>query len=299
MEETNEMKDSKHLISNIQSQYTRLSKGQKLIAQYILNNYDKVAFMTACKLGETVGVSESTVVRFANALGYSGYPKLQAALQELIKNKLTTVQRVEMAHDYSDDFAILNKVLKSDIDNIRSTLEEIDERAFKEASNKLLRARKIYILGMRSSFVVAQYLGFYLDIILDNVHIIRMDMGDAFEQIVRINEEDVIVAISFPRYSKKSYQIVNYAKEKGAHVISLTDSLFAPVASLADNTLLVKSNMASFVDSLVPALSISNALAISVGMKEKEDIKQHFDDLEQIWKRYSVYEQSLYINKYY
>lgn len=289
MEETNEMKDSKHLISNIQSQYTRLSKGQKLIAQYILNNYDKVAFMTACKLGETVGVSESTVVRFANALGYSGYPKLQAALQELIKNKLTTVQRVEMAHDYSDDFAILNKVLKSDIDNIRSTLEEIDERAFKEASNKLLRARKIYILGMRSSFVVAQYLGFYLDIILDNVHIIRMDMGDAFEQIVRINEEDVIVAISFPRYSKKSYQIVNYAKEKGAHVISLTDSLFAPVASLADNTLLVKSNMASFVDSLVPALSISNALAISVGMKEKEDIKQHFDDLEQIWKRYSVY----------
>ncbi|HBL5936373.1 TPA: MurR/RpiR family transcriptional regulator [Clostridioides difficile] len=290
MEETNEMKDSKHLISNIQSQYTRLSKGQKLIAQYILNNYDKVAFMTACKLGETVGVSESTVVRFANALGYSGYPKLQAALQELIKNKLTTVQRVEMAHDYSDDFAILNKVLKSDIDNIRSTLEEIDERAFKEASNKLLRARKIYILGMRSSFVVAQYLGFYLDIILDNVHIIRMDMGDAFEQIVRINEEDVIVAISFPRYSKKSYQIVNYAKEKGAHVISLTDSLFAPVASLADNTLPVKSNMASFVDSLVPALSISNALAISVGMKEKEDIKQHFDDLEQIWKRYSVYE---------
>ena len=290
MEETNEMKDSKHLISNIQSQYTRLSKGQKLIAQYILNNYDKVAFMTACKLGETVGVSESTVVRFANALGYSGYPKLQAALQELIKNKLTTVQRVEMAHDYSDDFAILNKVLKSDIDNIRSTLEEIDERAFKEASNKLLRARKIYILGMRSSFVVAQYLGFYLDIILDNFHIIRMDMGDAFEQIVRINEEDVIVAISFPRYSKKSYQIVNYAKEKGAHVISLTDSLFAPVASLADNTLLVKSNMASFVDSLVPALSISNALAISVGMKEKEDIKQHFDDLEQIWKRYSVYE---------
>ncbi|HGM3218913.1 TPA: MurR/RpiR family transcriptional regulator [Clostridioides difficile] len=290
MEETNEMKDSKYLISNIQSQYTRLSKGQKLIAQYILNNYDKVAFMTACKLGETVGVSESTVVRFANALGYSGYPKLQAALQELIKNKLTTVQRVEMAHDYSDDFAILNKVLKSDIDNIRSTLEEIDERAFKEASNKLLRARKIYILGMRSSFVVAQYLGFYLDIILDNVHIIRMDMGDAFEQIVRINEEDVIVAISFPRYSKKSYQIVNYAKEKGAHVISLTDSLFAPVASLADNTLLVKSNMASFVDSLVPALSISNALAISVGMKEKEDIKQHFDDLEQIWKRYSVYE---------
>lgn len=290
MDEIREMKDSKQLISNIQAQYPRLSKGQKLIAQYILTNYDKVAFMTACKLGETVGVSESTVVRFANALGYSGYPKLQAALQELIKNKLTTVQRVEMANEYSDDSKILSKVIKSDIDNIRGTLEEIDENAFKEAANKLLTARKIYILGMRSSFAVAQYLGFYLDIILDNVHIIRMDMGDAFEQVVRMNEDDVLVAISFPRYSKKSYQVVSYAKEKGAHIISLTDSLFAPVASISNNTLLVKSNMASFVDSLVPALSIANALIISVGMKEKEEIKEHFDDLEKIWKRYSVYE---------
>ena len=290
MDDTKDLKDSKKLISDIQAQYPRFSKGQKLIAQYILSNYDKVAFMTACKLGDTVGVSESTVVRFANALGYSGYPKLQAALQELIKNKLTTVQRVEMAKEYSDDYTILNKVLKSDMDNIRTTLDEIDKKAFEESATKLLKARKIYILGMRSSFTIAQYLGFYLDIILDNVHIIRMDMGDAFEQIVRINEEDVIIAISFPRYSKKSYQIVSYAKEKGAHIISLTDSLFAPVASLADNTLLVKSNMASFVDSLVPALSIANALVIAVGMKEKEDIKQHFDDLEQIWDKYSVYE---------
>ncbi|MGL4914050.1 MAG: MurR/RpiR family transcriptional regulator [Romboutsia sp.] len=290
MDGTNDLKDSKKLISDIQAQYPRFSKGQKLIAQYILSNYDKVAFMTACKLGETVGVSESTVVRFANALGYSGYPKLQAALQELIKNKLTTVQRVEMAKEYSDDYTILNKVLKSDMDNIKSTLEEIDQRAFEDSANRLLKARKIYILGMRSSFTIAQYLGFYLDIILDNVHIIRMDMGDAFEQIVRIDENDVLIAISFPRYSKKSYQVVNYAKEKGAHIISLTDSLFAPVASLADNTLLVKSNMASFVDSLVPALSIVNALIVAVGMKEKEDIKEYFDDLEKIWDRYSVYE---------
>lgn len=290
MDDTRDIKDSKQLISNIQAQYPRFSKGQKLIAQYIMSNYDKVAFMTACKLGDTVGVSESTVVRFANALGYSGYPKLQAALQELIKNKLTTVQRVEMANEYSDDETILNKVLKSDIDNIRGTLEEIDHIAFKEASTKLLKARKIYILGMRSSFTIAQYLGFYLDIILDNVHIIRMDMGDAFEQIVRIGKDDVIIAISFPRYSRKSYQVCSYAKEKGAHIISLTDSLCAPVASLADNTLLVKSNMASFVDSLVPALSICNALVISVGMKEKEEIKEHFDDLEKIWEKYSVYE---------
>lgn len=286
-----EVKDSKYLISHIQSQYTRFSKGQKLIAQYILKNYDKVAFMTACKLGETVGVSESTVVRFANALGYSGYPKLQDALQELIKNKLTTVQRVDMIKEFNDDSAILKKIVKSDIDNIKDTLDEIDEKAFEEASNRILKAKRIYIVGMRSSFTIAQYLGFYLGIILDSVHVIRTDMGDAFEQVVKINEDDVLIAVSFPRYSTKSYQIVSYAKEKGAHIVSLTDSPFAPVASFTDNLLLVKSNMASFVDSLVPALSIANALIVSVGMKEKEDIKQHFDDLEAIWEKYSVYDK--------
>lgn len=286
-----EIKDSKYLISHIQSQYTRFSKGQKLIAQYILKNYDKVAFMTACKLGETVGVSESTVVRFANALGYSGYPKLQDALQEVIKNKLTTVQRVDMVKEFNDDSAILKKIVKSDMDNIKDTLEEIDEKAFEEAANRILKAKRIYIVGMRSSFTIAQYLGFYLGIILDSVHVIRTDMGDAFEQVVKINEDDVLIAISFPRYSKKSYQIVSYAKEKGAHIVSLTDSPFAPVASFTDNLLLVKSNMVSFVDSLVPALSIANALIVSVGMKEKEDIKQHFDDLEAIWEKYSVYDK--------
>ena len=286
-----EIKDSKFLISHIQSQYTRFSKGQKLIAQYILKNYDKVAFMTACKLGEAVGVSESTVVRFANALGYSGYPKLQDALQEVIKNKLTTVQRVDMVKEFNDDSAILKKIVKSDMDNIKDTLEEIDEKAFEEAANRILKAKRIYIVGMRSSFTIAQYLGFYLGIILDSVHVIRTDMGDAFEQVVKINEDDVLIAISFPRYSKKSYQIVSYAKEKGAHIVSLTDSPFAPVASFTDNLLLVKSNMVSFVDSLVPALSIANALIVSVGMKEKEDIKQHFDDLEAIWEKYSVYDK--------
>ena len=286
-----ETKDNKYLISHIQSQYTRFSKGQKLIAQYILKNYDKVAFMTACKLGEAVGVSESTVVRFANALGYSGYPKLQDALQEVIKNKLTTVQRVDMVKEFNDDSAILKKIVKSDMDNIKDTLEEIDEKAFEEAANRILKAKRIYIVGMRSSFTIAQYLGFYLGIILDSVHVIRTDMGDAFEQVVKINEDDVLIAISFPRYSKKSYQIVSYAKEKGAHIVSLTDSPFAPVASFTDNLLLVKSNMVSFVDSLVPALSIANALIVSVGMKEKEDIKQHFDDLEAIWEKYSVYDK--------
>ena len=289
--EINNTDESKDLMKLIQMRFPRLSKGQKLIAEYILKNYDKVAFMTACKLGEAVGVSESTVVRFANALGYSGYPKLQDALQEVIKNKLTTVQRVDMVKEFNDDSAILKKIVKSDMDNIKDTLEEIDEKAFEEAANRILKAKRIYIVGMRSSFTIAQYLGFYLGIILDSVHVIRTDMGDAFEQVVKINEDDVLIAISFPRYSKKSYQIVSYAKEKGAHIVSLTDSPFAPVASFTDNLLLVKSNMVSFVDSLVPALSIANALIVSVGMKEKEDIKQHFDDLEAIWEKYSVYDK--------
>ena len=291
MELKNNINDSKQLISIIQSRYPKMSKGQKLIAQYIIKNYDKVAFMTASKLGDTVGVSESTVVRFANALGYSGYPKLQDALQELIKNKLTTVQRVKMSNeDYSDDTAILSKVLKSDIDNIRGTLDEIDPKAFKNASEEILKARKIYVLGMRSSHVIAQYLGFYLDLILDNVQVLRMDVGDVFEQIVRINKEDVVIAFSFPRYSKQSHQVAKYAKSKGAYIVSITDSAFAPIASLSDNILLAKSNMASFVDSLVAPMSVANALIISVAMKETDDIKKYFHDLEQIWEQYVVYE---------
>lgn len=291
MEDKNSKNDNKKLIKIIQTQYPKLSKGQKLIAKYIINNYDKVAFMTASKLGDTVGVSESTVVRFANALGYSGYPKLQEGLQELIKNKLTTVQRVEMANeDYSDDSTILSKVLKSDINNIKSTLDEVDEKAFEEASTRILKSRKIYILGMRSSFTVAQYLSFYLNVILDNVQLIRIDMGDPYQQIVRMNDEDILIVFSFPRYSKQSYEVVKYAKSKGAYIVSITDSSFAPVAPLSNNILLVKSNMASFVDSLVAAMSIANALIISVAMKETDDIKKYFNDLEKIWQEYVVYE---------
>lgn len=291
MEDKNSKNDNKKLIKIIQTQYPKLSKGQKLIAKYIINNYDKVAFMTASKLGDTVGVSESTVVRFANALGYSGYPKLQEGLQELIKNKLTTVQRVEMANeDYSDDSTILSKVLKSDINNIKSTLDELNEKAFEEASTRILKSRKIYILGMRSSFTVAQYLSFYLNVILDNVQLIRIDMGDPYQQIVRMNDEDILIVFSFPRYSKQSYEVVKYAKSKGAYIVSITDSSFAPVAPLSNNILLVKSNMASFVDSLVAAMSIANALIISVAMKETDDIKKYFNDLEKIWQEYVVYE---------
>ncbi|SHJ80243.1 MurR/RpiR family transcriptional regulator [Tepidibacter formicigenes] len=285
------MEENKDLIAIIQDQFPKLSKGQKLIAQFILSNYDKAAFMTAGKLGEKVGVSESTVVRFANALGFDGYPRLQKSLQELIKTKLTTVQRVEMAKEYSNDWTIFRKVLKSDIENIRTTLDEMDEESFQYTINKILNAKKIYIVGLRSSTAIAEYLGFYLNIILDNVNIVSYGISDVFEQILKIGKGDLVISISFPRYSKKTFELANYAKKQGASIISLTDSVLAPVASISEEIITVKSNMASFVDSLVAPLSVANAIIVAVGMRKKEEIKEYFDKLETIWKEYHVYDE--------
>lgn len=285
------MEETKDLIVIIKEQFPKLSKGQKLIAQFILSNYDKAAFMTAGKLGEKVGVSESTVVRFANALGFDGYPKLQKSLQELIKTKLTTVQRVEMSKEYSNDWTILKKVLKSDIENIKTTIEELDEESFQRGINKILKAKKIYIVGLRSSTAISEYLGFYLNIILDNVNIVSYGISDVFEQILKVTEDDLVIAISFPRYSKRTFELANYAKEQGASIIALTDSVLAPVASIAEEIIPVKSNMASFVDSLVAPLSVANAIIVAIGMRKKEEIKQYFDKLETIWKEYHVYDE--------
>lgn len=190
------------LIHIIQSEFSKLSKGQKIIAQYIMSDYDKVAFMTAAKLGDTVGVSESTVVRFANAIGFDGYPDLQKSLQELIKTKLTTVQRVEMSKEYSNDFITLKKVLRADIENIKGTLDDIDPEAFEVAINKITAAKKIYIVGLRSSATLGEYLAFYLNFILDNVVLVNYGISDVFEQILKVTEDDLVIGISFPRYSK-------------------------------------------------------------------------------------------------
>ena len=216
--------EKKDLISLIQGKFSKLSKGQKIIAQFILVNYDKAAFMTAAKLGETVGVSESTVVRFANALGYSGYPLLQKSLQELIKTKLTTVQRVEMSKEYSSDFAILKKVLKADIENIKGTLDEINPSSFESVINQLLSAKKIYIVGLRSSAAIGEYLSFYLNLILDNVVLVNYGISDVFEQILKVGKDDLVIGISFPRYSKRTFELLQYAKEQGAEIVSITDS---------------------------------------------------------------------------
>lgn len=286
----NSEESGKHdLMRTIQLKFQRLSKGQKLIAEYILKHYDKAAFMTAAKLGISVGVSESTVVRFANELGFSGYPKLQKALQELIKNKLTTVQRLELSNNFISEENALKGVLKSDMENIRTTLEKINHRAFEDVVNCIFAARKIYIIGLRSSTALSEFLGFYLNLILDNVNIVAYGMSDIFEQLINISHEDLVIGIGFPRYAIRTIEALNYAQSRGTKVVAITDSLLSPLATKADYTLIAQSNMASFVDSLVAPLSVINALIVAVGLREKEKISRTFEDLENIWKEYQVY----------
>lgn len=277
------------LMRTIQLKFSRLSKGQKLIAEYILKHYDKAAFMTAAKLGINVGVSESTVVRFANELGFSGYPKLQKALQELIKNKLTTVQRLEISNNLICEDNALKGVLKSDIENIRTTLEKIDHKTFDEVVNSIFAAKKIYIIGLRSSTALSEFLGFYLNLILDNVNIVAYGMSDIFEQLINISSEDLVIGIGFPRYAARTIEALSYAQSRGTKVVAITDSLLSPLATKADFTLIAQSNMASFVDSLVAPLSVINALIVAVGLREKEKISTTFEALENIWQEYQVY----------
>ncbi|MFD3157139.1 MurR/RpiR family transcriptional regulator [Haloimpatiens sp. FM7330] len=281
--------NNQDLMRTIQIKFPRLSKGQKLIAEYILKHYDKAAFMTAAKLGDSVGVSESTVVRFANELGFSGYPKLQKALQELIKNKLTTVQRIELSNDLITEHNALKGVLKSDIENIRATLEKINHNTFEEVVENLFKAKKIYIIGLRSSTALSEFLGFYLNLILDNVKIVGYGMSDIFEQMIGVEEGDLVIGIGFPRYATRTIEVLDFARSRKAKVVAITDSLLSPLAARADYTLIAQSNMASFVDSLVAPLSVINALIIAVGLREKEKISSTFADLESIWQEYQVY----------
>ena len=277
------------LIRLIQSKFHNLSKGQKIIAQFIMSNYDKAAFMTAAKLGEKVGVSESTVVRFANAVGFIGYPQLQKQLQEMVKTKLTTVQRIEMSSDYSNEESVLKNVLKADIENIRATLDEINYTVFENVVKEISETRSVYIIGLRSSTALAEFLGFYLNLIMDKVHVVTYTIGDIFEQLFRISENDLVIGIGFPRYSSRTLNALEYCKSRGAKVVAITDSLLSPLASKADYTLIAKSNMESFVDSIVAPLSVLNALIIAVGIKEKSNLSSSFARLEEIWDKYNIY----------
>ncbi|HBH11827.1 MAG: Transcriptional regulator, RpiR family [Clostridiales bacterium 38_11] len=282
-------KNNEDLIKIIQINYYKFSKGQKAIAQFIIEQYDKAAFMTAAKIGKTVDVSESTVVRFATALGFDGFPDLQQALQVMIKNKLTTVQRISLNETPKDSEEFINKILKNEIHSLKNYLEDIDQERLDNAAALILSAKKIYILGMRSSYALALYLGFYLDVMLENVRIINQNTNSVFEQLVRINENDLFIVISYPRYSQQTMDSVNFAMDRKAKILAITDTEASPFYRLADIALLGKSNMVSFVDSLVTPMAVINSLIMSVGMKEKDEILKYFDLLEDIWDKYSIY----------
>lgn len=280
------------LMAKIQNNLADFSKGQRLIARYIIEHYDKAAFMTASRLGVTVGVSESTVVRFATELGYEGYPQLQKALQEMIRNKLTAVQRMEVTNDRMGNKDVLQMVLSSDIEKIRMTLDELDRDAFHGAVESILNAKHIYILGVRSASALANFLGFYFKLLFSNVVLVdTAGVSEVFEQILRIGEGDVLIGISFPRYSKRTLSAMKYANAQGSKVVALTDSHLSPLTRFANHTLVAKSDMASFVDSLVAPLSVINALIAAVGMSKKGEIEETFNNLEKIWEEYQVYEK--------
>ncbi len=281
------------LFALIQSELPKLSKGHKRIALYILEHYDKAAFMTASKLGQTVDVSESTVVRFATELGFDGYPDLQRALSELMRNKLTAVQRIEVTSDRIGEDDVLQKVLNSDIDKIRRTLELTSNEDFKRAVDRILKAKKIYIIGSRSSGALASFLSYYFNLIFPNVTLVQTgSRSELFEQIMRVDADDVIIGISFPRYSKQTVTAFQYAKTTNTGLIAITDSMSSPLVKYADDVLLAKSDMVSFVDSLVAPLSLVNALIVAVSIRNRDAVSQNLEKLENIWEEYEVYEKN-------
>lgn len=281
----------KTLISKIERTYPSLSKGHKKIADFIVEHYDKAAFMTASKLGEKVGISESTVVRFATELGYEGYPELQETLQELIKNRLTSVQRMEVANVNISEGSILDKALTADIEMIKATLEQTSREAFARSVEAVNHARKIYILGVRSSASLASFTAFYFNLFCDNVILVdSASASEIFEQMYRITKDDVCIAISFPRYSKQTVNALRFSRDRGATIISVTDSESSPIANLANHLLVARSNMVSFVDSLVAPLSLINAFIAAAARSRSVEVFNNLHTLESIWDEYQVYQ---------
>lgn len=284
---------TKDILAEIKTLMPTFSKGQRRIANYIINSYDKAAFMTANKLGLKVEVSESTVVRFATELGYEGYPAMQRALQEMVRNRLTALQRIEVSNNRMADQDIPTMVMHADAENIRLTLDGLNREAFEQTVEAIVTARKVYIVGVRSASALSDFLGFYLNMAMENVVVVHVNsFSELFEQIIHIGEGDVLVGISFPRYSKRTVKGMRYAKDQGATTIAITDSEASPLSELADHTLMARSDMISFVDSLVAPLSLVNALIMAVSRRKDGDLVDTFNKLEKIWDEYEVYEKT-------
>ena len=283
----------KDVLAVIENSSAGFSKGQRRIAKYILENYDKAAFMTAGRLGVTVGVSESTVVRFAAELGYDGYPGMRKALQEMIRNRLTSVQRIEVAKELIDDSNVLEAVLSADMEKLQKTIEEIDSASFDAAVDAIINAKHVYIVGMRSSTALASFMGYYLNILRDNVYLLHdTAVSEIYEQVLRIGEGDVFIAMSYPRYSTRTVKAMRFVKSAGATTIGLTDGDSSPLVETSDILLYAKSDMVSFLDSLIAPLSLINALIVSIGLRSKDALSDTFKRLETVWSENDVYEHA-------
>lgn len=283
----------KDVLAVIANNNIHYSKGQRRIAKYIQENYDKAAFMTAGKLGVTVGVSESTVVRFAAELGYDGYPGMRKALQEIIRNRLTSVQRIEVAKDLINGSNVLKAVLTADIEKLQKTVDEINAVSFDAAVDAIINAKHVYIVGMRSSAALSSFMGYYLNLLRDNVHLLHdTAVSEVYEQVIRINDGDVFIAMSYPRYSSRTVKAMRFAKEAGATTISLTDGESSPLVKISDITLYARSDMVSFLDSLVAPLSLINALIVSIGLRSNDALSDTFKRLETVWAENEVYENT-------
>lgn len=280
------------ILSVLQEKAPTFSKGQRLIAKYITQAYDKAAFMTAHRLGQTVGVSESTVVRFAVDLGFEGYPSMQKAMQEMVLNRLTSVQRIEVASDRLKDHDVVSTVIHSDMEKLRQTDENLSRADFSDAVRAIINAKRVYILGVRSAAPLANFLGYYLNYMFNNVHTVTgFGAGEMFEKIVGVNDRDVVIAFSFPRYSSSTTKGAEYCRSTGAKVIGITDSRESPLGKCCDHVLVAKSDMVSLVDSLVAPLSIVNALIVAIAAQRETELHRTFETLEQIWEKYDVYEK--------
>ena len=285
------MSNANELNNRINARYSSMSKGQKLLANYITDNYDKAVFLTAAKLGDIVGVSESTVVRFAMCLGYKGYPDFQTALEEMVRNKLNTVQRMEVTYGRLSQTNVVQAVLTSDAEKIKETIENLDQAAFQSAVDTILAARKIYVVGIRSCAPLASFLAFYLNLMFEDVILLQTNSSsELFEQMVHIDQRDVIIGISFPRYSMRTLKAMEFANNRSAKVITLTDSVHSPMNLYSSCNLIARSDMASIVDSLVAPLSVINALIVSLCMRKQDEVASTLEMLEHIWDEYQVYE---------
>ena len=284
------MDNAQDLITRINDNFRTMSKSHKAIAGYIKEHYDQAVFMTAAKLGEALGISESTVVRFASGLGYEGYPEFQKALEEWVKNKLSDVQRINVKYGHSSQSEILSSVLGADIEKIQDTIVNLDPHAFEMAVSAILEARTVYIIGLRSCAPLADFLQFYLNMIRPNVVLLNTtSVSETFEQMIRIDEKDAIIGISFPRYSMRTLKAMEFANDRNAKVISVTDSIHSPMCLYSSLNLLARSDMVSIVDSLVAPLSVINALVVAMCLKRPQEVKKNLEALEDAWNNYQVY----------